>query len=300
MSTVLSWSERVEAASKVMGITTEKLEQILNHPDYQIMSMDEADRIELMENEEALPFGDLRKLFVEDNKVPLPKLRMAIKYFRRPATKSESVTLLQKVQDEFGVAFKPQIKDLPLASLLKYYNPKSTEIPQINEALCKLEEKYGPFIAFKPGTEELAIPEIIGYVEDILAGFPKQTYLDIKGIPTNLYRVGEVPNAFLEEDPMFPGTPLRRGRSTKNQIDWTEISHENRCLFRIFATKGVVFPQDKFTLQKFVETHIDDLASKYPNEYLFFVSQKALNVLPSLKIAPNSVSEKKQNPWMSN
>lgn len=293
MSIKLSWKNRVEKASKVLGITSEKFEEILNGPDYQLMTMDESDRLSLMDSEETMPFGDLRKLFVEDNKIPLPKLRLAVKYIRGLAEDSSEKTALEQFQEEFKL--KPSVSNIPLAKLLSYYDPKNNSIPQVSDQLEKLQAQYGNFIAYKPGTSELAIEEIAGYIEDRKAGFPAQTFIQVGGMPSQLYKVGEAPDVFLDEDPLFSGSPLRRGRSTHNQLDWTKISHEIRTLVRILKERNCKLPNDTFSLQQFIEQAVDKIANQNPEAFLEWQNRKALGTLPSLKVTPNN--NKKQNPF---
>ena len=77
-----SWEARIEQVAKIVGKTPEEVEEILNAPPYQITQ--DPNRLEMLSDEDVTPFGDMRKMFCDDNGVTLPQLRLAMKWLRGP------------------------------------------------------------------------------------------------------------------------------------------------------------------------------------------------------------------------
>ena len=129
-----TWENRIEQASKIMGITPEKLESILNSKGFEITK--EPSGIEMLSDEQITPFGDLRKLFCEDNGIAVPKLRMAITYLRgsvKDSTKKYVDMIdpdLVELQQRFGIKFR--LEDLGVEDLIPLYKPNNNN--RITEA----------------------------------------------------------------------------------------------------------------------------------------------------------------------
>ena len=294
-----TWESRINTASKIMGLEPKQVEDILNSPGFEITSSEF--RLEMISDEEVTPFGDLRKLFCEDHaKVPVPKLRMAMKYLRGPSTSKKTDTIdpdILALQKNYGI--QTRIEDLDIAAILPFYNPlKTNNIHQVLKD--RYEKKFGAFIAFKQGTNQVAVEETVAYVSDLESGFPTEGFIEVDGEPVKPCAVGKLPNQLLEEDPLFPGAALKRGRSTKNQLNWTTTTHEVRAFFRILLLRGDINVNNRLEIAQLMKSASDVKAFKdiFPEAYIVWIEQKRNNELPKLQISIGDADKaKQQNPF---
>lgn len=292
-----TWINRITQAAKVMGKTVQEVEDILKTPPYSIQEQPMG--LELLSDEEAIPFGDFRKLFCEMNGVSLPQLRIGMKYLRGPKNSDKAENIdpdIFELQSKYGI--KTQIEDLYIDQLLPYYNPRKKNI--VHEVLNKKYGKYGKFIAFKPDSEEVAIEETINYVTDLEAGFPSENSIEIDGELVSLFAVGEIPFEMLEEDPFAHNVPLKRGRSTVNRINWMDISQELRQFWRIVWDREEIVintPKDRIDVMQLMKKPIEELKRIFPEAYLSFKTMKKSKTLPNLVISIQEVKPVKNNPF---
>jgi len=281
-----TWENRIATASKIMGLEPAKVEEILNSPGYEISNSEY--RMEMISDENVTPFGDLRKLFCEEYaKIPLPKLRMAMKYLRGPAESKKTDTIDPDLLDmQTRYCIRTKLEDLDIAQLLPYYKP--AKISNIHTILRdRYESKYGAFIAFKPETTEIAIEETINYIADLESGYPSETHVGVDGEPVKLYKVGQVPNQMLDEDPLFVGSPLKRERSINNYLNWNGITHEVRTFFRILLQRGEINVNNRVETAQLIKKTIADLKEIFPKAYIEWSELKHRDELPKLHISIN-------------
>ena len=296
-----NWESRIQQFAKTIGRTPQEVENILNTPPYSVTK--EPMGIELLSDEEALPFGDLRKLFCEQkNGISLPILRIAMKYLRGPkdSTKANSIDPdLLDLQNKYGI--KTRIEDLDIEQLIGYYNPRRKNI--IHDALSKKYCKYGKFIAFKPDSEIVDTEATINYVYDLEAGYNQEESIEVDGELVHLYEIGQVPFEMVKEDPFAPGIPLKRERSTENRINWNSISDEIRQFWRIAWENGEVSisnPQERAVVSQLILKPLQELKEMFPESYLKFKTMKKTGKLPNLQLSTLDVKTsqtKKNNPF---
>ena len=292
-----SWSNRISQAAKVMGKTAQELEDILKTPPYSIQEQQMG--LELLSDEEATPFGDLRKLFCEMNGISLPQLRIGMKYLRGPKNSEKAEDIdpdIFELQSKYGI--KTQIEDLYIEQLLPYYNPRKKNI--VHEVLNKKYGKYGKFIAFKPDSEEVAIDETINYITDLEAGYSSEDSIEIDGELVSLFAIGEIPFEMLEEDPFAQNVPLKRGRSTVNRINWADISQELRQFWRIVFERGEITvntPKDRIDTMQLMKKPLEELKTIFPEAYLSFKTMKKSKTLPNLVVSLQEKQITKNNPF---
>lgn len=293
-----TWENRIKQASVFLGITAEDVELILK--EYGVQK--EPAGLEMLSDEEITPFGDLRKEFCEKQySVPVPKLRMAMKYLRGPANsqKTDSIDpVMLEFQTKYGI--KTRLEDLGVEELLPYYNPtRNNRIHKI------LKDMFGDkkVIAFIPDSKEIAIEETINYMTDLNDGLPEEDSIDVNGELVRLYSIGQIPNQLLEEDPLFEGKPLKRGRSLINRIDWTNIPLKERQFARILVNRNEIDPNNRITIKSIFnsETTIKKLKDVFPETYLEFKEKQTRDELPKLHLTLDEINGNvKQNPFNIN
>ena len=290
-----SWETRIQEASVILQKTPEEVTQILK--DHGIEEIPAG--LEMLSDEEITPFGDLRSLFCETHGVALPKLRMAMKYLRGPTNSPKTDTVST---DDYALRSKYDIKtrweDLPTEELLINYSPSQKDNP-VNKTLKK---RFGnqPVVAFKPESKEVAADETINYISDPEDGYPEEDFVTVDGVPVKLYSINTLPYQVIEEDPLYPGNPLKRGRSIINRFDWTDVELEKRQFFRILIDNNFIDLNaiDRTTLRAIIKTGLLELRHDYTEAAIIFTELEKLDQLPKLKLTLDDVNDNKtQSPF---
>ena len=285
-----SLDERIQKSAQILGKPAEQVEQELTS----ILGPKSADWQGLVESEEYVKFGDLMGAFHDNSKQPSPiaLVRKAATILRggkgeagaAEATDNPRMSELKKL---FGI--NPTLKTVDPSDLFRAYMADKPNDP----VTVELKRRYGdkPVVAFRPGTKEVAVEETIAYVTDLAQGLPEQTSVYVDGDLTRLYAVGRSPAEMIDEDPLFPGQPLIRGRSTANSINWTEVPLEARQLISIAAVRGEADINNRLNMIELVkkarEGGFKAVKELFPEAALEFNDRKEEGTLPKLKIRVN-------------
>jgi len=300
-----SWETRIDLFSKITGLTVNKVEELLNKKPFEI-NKDTPFALEMLSDEEVIPFGDMRKIFSDDAGISLPKLRLGLKYLRGSKEKRQEATTnvdpnLVDLQTKYGI--KTRFEDLGPEELIPYYDPSKN-----NRISDTLKKKFGTnkVIAFKPDTSEVAKEETINYMCDLQNGLPEEDAIYVDGELVKLYAIGNLPNQIIDEDPMFPESPLKRNRSIINRINWEGIGLEVRQFVRLLVNDNEIDPTNKIGISMLVpkiKEGLKDLKEIYPETFMKFKDLKSKNELPKLIISMDElkpIKSKQNNPFSIN
>jgi hypothetical protein len=306
-----TWESRIRDAATFMGLTMEIVERGLK----ELGVEREPAGMEMLSDESITPFGDLRAIFCDNalyGKVPIAKVRLAMKYLRGPkdSQKTDSIDPeLVALKTKYGIRMK--IEDVEPSELLEHYHPEQPNHP-ITTALKK---KFGDkkIIVFKPDSKVVDIDVTANYIADLEQGFPEQDTIESDGVLVRIYSVGQVPNQMIEEDPLFEGKPLKRGRSIVNRVNWEGINLSTRQFCRIITDRDDIDVNDRFQVQELmklaskhqvsvkgdVETEVvsDELRKTYPEADLEYRELVQKNELPKLVLTMESANGRKQDPF---
>jgi len=299
-STPDSWESRIQAAATFMGLTTEEVEIGLKE-----LGVDkEPAGLEFLSDEGVTPFGDIRKIFGDDKKIPLAKVRMAMKYLRGPKDSNKTDSLdpeAMELKKRYGI--KPKLENIDPAELLQYYHPDQPN----HQISTVLKKRFGnkSIIIFKPDSKKVDIEETANYISDLEQGFPEQETVEVDGELVRVYPVGIVPNEMISEDPLFPGQPLKRDRSIVNRVNWSNVDDASRVFCRIAVNMDQVDAEDKFQVRELVKLAAKGLKSLkevYPEVYFEYKESKQRVELPRLRISLQDLNGngKKQDPFGGN
>jgi len=294
-STPDTWYSRTDAAAVMLGISHEEILCALQ----ELGVTEQPAGIEMLSDEEVVPFGDLRHVFCDDRKIPIAKARMAMKYLRGPKDSAKTDTIspeMIKMKEKYGI--KPKLEDISSDSLLEDYNPNRSDHP----VTIVLKKRFGnkPVIVFKPDSTEVDIEATANYIADLDQGFPEEDTVESQGELVRIYKVGDVPNKVIKEDPLFVGSPLKRERSIVNRVNWTNVSNEARQFVRIAVEIGEIDPNDRVDVRDIVnmandsvENGLTSLKQDFPEVYLEYKERKKLNNLPNLTMAMKEAEARK-------
>jgi len=297
-STSDSWESRIKIAATFMGISISTLEKGLK----ELGVEKEPAGLEMLSDESITPFGDIRAIFCDNEffgKVPIAKVRLAMKYLRGPkdSQKTDSIDPeLLALKNKYGIKMK--MEDVEPSELLEHYHPELPNHPITNA----LRKRFGnqKVIVFKPDSKIIDIEATANYIADLEQGFPEQDTVESDGALVRVYEVGKVPDQMVEEDPLFEGKPLKRGRSIVNRVNWSEVPLGVRQFCRIMVDRGDYDINDRFQIQELMKTvkeGITALKNLSPEADLEYRELSKKGDLPKLVLQMDSVNERKQNPF---
>lgn len=157
-------------------------------------------------------------------------------------------------------------------------------------ATKELIARYGanPIIAYRPGTSDIAVLEVIKYLANIRAGFRAKKSLDVEGEPVELYSVGITPPQLVDENPLFPNEPLLEGVCEHTNVSYAGMPKEKQILLRLaLDDHSLTFSntrEARVIIKEFADTDIPELRRMYRDTYIHYKSLDADGKLPTLKM----------------
>jgi len=281
------WNDRVSKAAKLLGLSIEKFQEISGlTPEMGVEALDGDD----------LKFGEFREVFKDKSPIVA---RMAFSALKggKAGEKSGNRTEVLK-----NMGIKPNLDTIGVDELLRNYLPGKPSDP----ITVALKKRFGdrPFIAFHDdGT--VAVEETLNFINDFEQGLVTEgvTATLVDGRLVTLYPAGVLPNEMVDEDPMFPGKPLRGGYSTVNHRNWNNVQPNCRKFIRIVVERGEIDTNNTEAVLRLIEraTNPNDdtsnLANAYPEADLNFRQLKQRDELPKLRVSLRNVDVKSNNPF---
>lgn len=201
--------------------------------------------------------------------------------------------LAKKIADIFrgeahGVSSE-EAEKMGLRELLQHYSPKRPNNP-VGKRLEELSDGK-PFLIFED-RENLDVEESLNQLKEIQEGYPPNDKVVGNGEPRKTYSVGDGPNRYAKENPIYPGRPLRPNGETCDQTgrSWEGVDKAVRQFIRL-----VVKDLDSITVDKahdlidlaMSEDALSNLKDRYPSVAVDYQQRKEKDNLPSLKVKLN-------------
>jgi len=150
--------------------------------------------------------------------------------------------------------------------------------------------KNQAFIVFTKG-RKVDVKTTADLLAEIRQGFPARDIIVIEGIPKKIYKIGELPNNEVDENPVFAGRPLRPdGTCDQTNRSWAGISEECCQFVRLVCQTGEMKINVE-TAHYFLDTILatdepfKKLIGRFPKTYPTYEEAKTKGTLPRLKIA---------------
>lgn len=290
MTELNEYGQRITAAALALNLTVTDLGTKLD-------AMGLKADVALLDNEEMFKFGDFREVFKDRGIV---SIRVAFKALKGGKTGDKQVVgegadPRMELLKQAGFKLRPGDADTKL--LLSLYVANKINDPVTNA----LKTRFGdqPIIAFdEDGTVNQTAT--LEYVSGLEQGFPASETVNINGRLVKLWPIGVVPDVLVDEDPLFPGSPLRNGVSLVNHRNWSKVSATNRQFCRLVVGHGDIDPDNHEAvlrlLERAQETDASKLCEVYPEVDLLFRDKAKRDELPKLKIELGQQA-KAQNPF---
>ena len=142
----------------------------------------------------------------------------------------------------------------------------------------------------------------LSLLNEIRNGFPGRDIFSVDGIPQKVYKVGEVPNNEVDENPVFPGRPLRPdGTCDQTNRSWAGVTNEMRQFVCMIAQKDM--PVNVATVHYLLDLILGasdaekKLIERFPKVWVSFAEAKQKGNLPRLKIAIGNQKEGQARPF---
>ncbi len=289
----LTWEARIRDAAVFLGLSIEEVKEALK----ELGVEKEPAGMEMLSDENITPFGDLMKVFGDARHIPIAKVRLAAKYLRGPKDSAKTDTIspeMVKMKEKYGI--KPRLENIETNSLLEDYDPKRSDHPITIILKKRFENKA--VIVFKPDSTEVDIEATANYIADLEQGFPEEETIESQGELVRIYKVGEIPNEAIQEDPLFKGQPLKRERSIINRANWVTVPYEARQFVRLAVEMEKINPEDKRDVQDIIKTAsvgMKALKEEFPEVFLEYKERKNLNNLPNLTMTMKEAETHKIN-----
>lgn len=129
---------------------------------------------------------------------------------------------------------------------------------------------------------------------EIKQGYPGRDSIEVNGKPTKTYRVGELPEAYAEENPLYPNRPLRPdGTCDQLNRSWEGVPLNVRQLIRIALENGEISISGKSGRERANDVldfalksdAMSTLRKRYHEASLLFDEKEKTGSLPLLKIS---------------
>lgn len=300
-----SFQTRLEEAAKHLNMQPEQFQKIL------------AERIGLTEDtpnvldvlsrpEEIKLFGELKAVLTDV--LPIP-LRLAVNALAGPKTKDAPSGVpdrLKALQREFGLSEQAfSIEHVDLDKLLgAYKHPNNMHDP----VTAELKRRFGDqaVILFREDGK-VALEDTIEYALSLKSGMAPADHITVDGEPIEPIAVGVLPDQVLDEDPMFPGSPLWNHKSRENNIDYTGIEFGNRQFIRLLIDRKELDKTKKMDVLNLLSSIRNStgkdgdvyLKKCFPDTYIEFRKRSTDDSLPKLKIRQSEIG-KPNNPFGGN
>ena len=168
-------------------------------------------------------------------------------------------------------------------------NPVGTRLNQIS--------KGDSFIVYESGIT-LDVDSSLQLLNEIKQGFKGRKDFLVNGIVKPVFKVGELPDNFVDENPLYVGRPLRPdGTCDQTNRSWEGVSSEVRQIIRLITEGKNVSFDDAHKFLDFAHglDPMSTLRNRYRDASLKFDSLASTGGLPTLKILLGKEEEGQEN-----
>lgn len=190
---------------------------------------------------------------------------------------------------------------MSVGELLAVYDPREADNP-VGKTLSE-KSKGQPCIVFNDdGTINVA--ESTTLLQEIREGLPPRTTVVVSGIPQPVYKIGERPDQYADENPLYPGRVLRlNGDCDQTNRSWNGVSQTVRVLLHLAVSRTgecrvTSLDEAHNVLDRvMVEGSEQTIRQRYPEASKLYDELSARNEVPSLKVALGGRNGRSNNPF---
>ena len=284
----MSYDQKIASARKVIDEHNSNADTPINFDDFLKKLKDAGGS-----SEEALKAASWDDL--QDCGIPKIMARRLTFLFRQDGDGTETKSTYISEKKVVGLSNK---------ELVERYNPKDVKNP-VGKRLKDLSDGK-KFVVFHDGGM-VNVKETVKLLEDIINGLPEVSTAFVCCRPFPVFSIGERPDFYVEENPIYIGRPLR-SNETCNQTgrSWSGVATEIRQFLWMAVNSG------ELTISTVSEAHdildkvlskdcsLDSLRARYPRTSVNFDANGKVGNLPTLKIRVGESAGKGNNPFGRN
>lgn len=189
---------------------------------------------------------------------------------------------------------------MSVGDLLAQYDPREADNP-VGKRLAEISKGHPAVVFNDDGTVNIAQSTIL--FNEIREGFPPRNTVVVEGIPQPVYHVGERPDQFADENPLYPGRVLRpNGDCDQTNRSWDGVPHKLRVLLHLARTQtGELKVESVREASSIMDLAVagDEAQIRrfHPEASKLYDELERKGEIPSLKIALGGRSGRRNDPF---
>ena len=191
-----------------------------------------------------------------------------------------------EVKEEGRPISAKKVDKMTLRELIENFDSEDYSGP-IGKRLSDVAKKE-PFIVFS-SNRNIDVETTLKLLLEIKQGYPGRVDVDVNGITKKAYKLGELPENYAEENPIYRDRPLRPdGTCDQTGRSWEGVPLETRQLIRVAMDTGelqISHEMAHFILDMVMNSNAkENLSKRYRKAAVLFNELQSLGKLPLLKI----------------
>ena len=240
----------------------------------------------------------LKRLKYEDIEQCLPDVRPGVK----PSILAKEIAgIFREKGDEESSTYVSGKKAnrMSPAELVDAFDPEEAT-SRVAKRLKEIS-KGEAFIVYESGrvVDKATTKTLLG---EIKQGFPARQHVTVAGKPKPVYKIGDLPDNYVDENPLYPKRPLRPdGTCDQTGRSWEGIELTTRQFLRVAIDAGEI----KMSIDKAHEVldmvlsddkPLEKLRVRFPNSSIKFDELEKRGKLPDLQVAVGDPGKGRGNP----
>lgn len=186
------------------------------------------------------------------------------------------------------------VANMSFTELFQNYDPTGQRNGQVLERLRTIAKTLPCVVFDSNGQVDVATSTLL--LTDLTMNLTPLTSIVVAGELREVYKIGEVPNLYLDENPLRPGSPLRRnGECPETGLSWTSIPLVIRQILYLALTKTneikISSVDDIYnTYQRARDLGEDGLKARYRKAALLLKQLQETNNAPGLRMSLKSLA----------
>lgn len=209
--------------------------------------------------------------------------------FGLPTLLAKQVATVFRIREEpKRIITESRVAAMTVYELLENYDPRNWD-NIVGKRLSDISQKKPCLVYNEDGTINVATS--VKLVEEIRDGYSPRVSISVGEVPHKVYAVGERPDQFAFENPLFPGKLLRPDETCdETNRSWLGVSETTKIIVYLAVkdTKEIKInsAEDAHAiLDKVSEAPESFVRRRYPNASLLYDDLRRQGKLPSLRLS---------------
>lgn len=176
---------------------------------------------------------------------------------------------------------------MTLRELVESYDPEESENP-VGKRLKEIS-RGEKFIVFANG-RAVDVETTVKLLSEVKGGYDGRENIEVTGEIKEIHRVGDLPDNFVEENPLYRNRPLRPdGTCDQTNRSWNGVTMQVRQLMRVAMDNGSLKDISFERVHDIMDMAMDadafnKFAKRYPAAAVEFKKLESVGKLPTLKL----------------